>query len=124
MIGVLRIIKGWPIQYLIIGGYIGVVIMTFFAPEIIGYRLRFRRCHHFHHYRTVGNGAGVGLASSIQGRNPLTDGFRFDCLCIAYADDLRHGLWNDSLMPYFSHFFGSLLSTLRDVLPIAIILFG
>ena len=37
VIGVLRIIKGWPIQYLIIGGYIGVVIMTFFAPpEIIG----------------------------------------------------------------------------------------
>ena len=37
IIGVLRIIKGWPIQYLIIGGYAGVVIMTIFAPkEIIG----------------------------------------------------------------------------------------
>ncbi|MCP4711766.1 MAG: DUF1538 domain-containing protein, partial [Planctomycetes bacterium] len=32
VIGVFRIIKGWPIQYLIIGGYIGVVIMTIFAP--------------------------------------------------------------------------------------------
>jgi len=35
--GVYRIVKGWPIQYLIIGGYIGVVIMTALAPpEIIG----------------------------------------------------------------------------------------
>ncbi len=28
VIGVIRIIKGWPIHYLIISGYIGVVIMT------------------------------------------------------------------------------------------------
>ena len=32
MVGVLRILKGWPIQYLIIGGYFGVIIMTVFAP--------------------------------------------------------------------------------------------
>ena len=31
LIGVLRIIKGWPVQYLIISGYIGVVIMTALA---------------------------------------------------------------------------------------------
>ena len=37
VVGVFRILKGWPVQYLIIGGYFGVVIMTFFAPpEIIG----------------------------------------------------------------------------------------
>ena len=37
LVGVIRILKGWPVQYLIIGGYIGVVIMTGFAPkEIIG----------------------------------------------------------------------------------------
>ena len=37
VVGVFRILKGWPVQYLIIGGYMGVVIMTFFAPpEIIG----------------------------------------------------------------------------------------
>ncbi len=37
LVGVLRIIRGWPIQHLIIGGYIGVIIMTAFAPpEIIG----------------------------------------------------------------------------------------
>ena len=37
VIGVFRIIKGWPIQYLIVVGYTGVVVMTAFAPdEIIG----------------------------------------------------------------------------------------
>ena len=37
VVGVFRILKGWPVQYLIIGGYLGVVVMTFFAPpEIIG----------------------------------------------------------------------------------------
>ena len=36
-VGVMRIVAGWPIHYLIIGGYIGVVVMTAFAPpEIIG----------------------------------------------------------------------------------------
>ena len=33
VIGVLRILKAWPIHYLIIAGYLGVVIMTVFAPK-------------------------------------------------------------------------------------------
>ena len=37
LVGVIRILKGWPVQYLIIGGYLTVVVMTAFAPpEIIG----------------------------------------------------------------------------------------
>ena len=37
LVGVLRIVRGWPIHYLIIAGYVGVIIMTAFAPpEIIG----------------------------------------------------------------------------------------
>ncbi|MBL4615854.1 MAG: DUF1538 domain-containing protein, partial [Magnetovibrio sp.] len=37
VIGVVRIIKGWPIQWVIIVGYLGVVVLTFFAPpEIVG----------------------------------------------------------------------------------------
>ncbi|MEM9302513.1 MAG: DUF1538 domain-containing protein, partial [Pseudomonadota bacterium] len=37
LIGVLRILKGWPLPWLIIGGYGLVVTMTAFAPrEIIG----------------------------------------------------------------------------------------
>ncbi|MCB1751769.1 MAG: DUF1538 domain-containing protein [Gammaproteobacteria bacterium] len=76
VIGVLRIIKGWPIQYLIIGGYIGVVIMTFFAPpEIIGIAYDSGGVTTSTITVPLVTALGVGLASSIQGRNPLTDGF-------------------------------------------------
>lgn len=76
LVGVLRILKGWPLQYIIISGYILVIIMTIIAPkEIIGIA-----------YDTGGvatstitvplvTALGVGLASSIKERNPLTDGF-------------------------------------------------
>ena len=37
LVGVLRILKGWPIQFIIIGGYLVIVVLTQFAPaEIIG----------------------------------------------------------------------------------------
>lgn len=76
VLGVLKILKGWPIQWLIIGGYLLVIVSTFFAPNfIIGIA-----------YDSGGvttgpvtvpllTALGVGLSSSIQGRNPLTDGF-------------------------------------------------
>ncbi len=35
LLGVVRILKGWPIHYLIIGGYITVMVLTGFAPESI-----------------------------------------------------------------------------------------
>jgi len=35
VIGVLRILRGWPVQYLIMGGYVIVVGATFIAPEAI-----------------------------------------------------------------------------------------
>lgn len=76
LLGVLRIIKGWPIYYLIIGGYLIVMLMTVFAPEeIIGIA-----------YDTGGvttstitvplvTALGVGLATVIKGRSPMSDGF-------------------------------------------------
>ena len=76
LIGVLRIIKGWPIQYLIICGYIGVVIMTFFAPkEIIGIAYDSGGVTTSTITVPLVTALGVGLASSIKGRNPMTDGF-------------------------------------------------
>ncbi len=76
VIGVLRILKGWPIQYLIIGGYIGVVIMTIFAPaEIIGIAYDSGGVTTSTITVPLVTALGVGLASSIRGRNPLTDGF-------------------------------------------------
>jgi hypothetical protein len=76
LIGVLRILKGWSIHYLIIGGYIGVMIMIPFAPKsIIG--LAFDSGGVTTSTITVPLVAalGVGLASSIKGRNPMVDGF-------------------------------------------------
>ncbi len=76
LIGVLRIIKGWPIQYLIIGGYIGVVIMTGFAPkEIIGIAYDSGGVTTSTITVPLVTALGVGLASTIKGRNPMIDGF-------------------------------------------------
>jgi uncharacterized membrane protein (DUF2068 family) len=76
VVGVLRIIKGWPIHYLIIGGYIGVVIMTMFAPpQIIGIAYDSGGVTTSTITVPLVTALGVGLATSIRGRNPLTDGF-------------------------------------------------
>lgn len=76
LIGVFRIIKGWPIQYLIISGYIGVVIMTVFAPpEIIGIAYDSGGVTTSTVTVPLVTALGVGLAESIKGRNPMVDGF-------------------------------------------------
>ncbi|MDX1824179.1 MAG: DUF1538 domain-containing protein [Thiohalomonadales bacterium] len=76
MIGVIRILYGWPIQYLIIGGYAGVVVMTMFAPkEIIGIAYDSGGVTTSTITVPLVTALGVGLASSIKGRNPMTDGF-------------------------------------------------
>ena len=76
VIGIFRIIKGWPIHYFIITGYVFVSGLTLVAPdELIGVA-----------YDSGGvttgtvtvpliTALGVGLATSIQGRNPMVDGF-------------------------------------------------
>lgn len=75
-IGVLRILKGWPVQYLIICGYIGVVIMTFVAPkEIIGIAYDSGGVTTSTITVPLVTALGIGLASSIKGRNPMIDGF-------------------------------------------------
>ena len=76
VLGVFRIIKGWPIQYFIIGGYIAVVIMTVFAPkEIIGIAYDSGGVTTSTITVPLVTALGVGLASSIKGRNPMIDGF-------------------------------------------------
>lgn len=76
VVGVMRIIRGWPIQYLILGGYIGVVIMTLFAPpEIIGIAYDSGGVTTSTITVPLVTALGVGLASSIRGRNPMVDGF-------------------------------------------------
>lgn len=76
VIGVLRILKGWSIQYMIIGGYILVVIMTSIAPkEIIGIAYDSGGVTTSTITVPLVTALGVGLASSISGRNPMVDGF-------------------------------------------------
>jgi hypothetical protein len=76
VVGVYRIIRGWPIQYFMVGGYIGVVIMTAFAPrEIIGIAYDSGGVTTSTVTVPLVTALGVGLAESIKGRNPMIDGF-------------------------------------------------
>jgi hypothetical protein len=76
VVGVFRIIKGWPVHYLIIGGYVGVVIMTFFAPDnIIGIAYDSGGVTTSTITVPLVTALGVGLSQIIRGRNPMTDGF-------------------------------------------------
>lgn len=76
VIGVLRILKGWPIHYVISMGYIAVVIMTYFAPaEIIGIAYDSGGVTTSTITVPLVTALGIGLASSIKGRNPMIDGF-------------------------------------------------
>ncbi len=76
LIGVMRIILGWPVHYLIIGGYIAVMLMTFIAPkEIIGIAYDAGGVTTSTITVPLVAALGVGLASTIRGRNPLIDGF-------------------------------------------------
>jgi len=76
LIGSLRIIRGWPIHYLIISGYVMVMVMTAFAPqEIIGIAYDAGGVTTSTVTVPLVAALGVGLASIIRGRNPLLDGF-------------------------------------------------
>ena len=76
VIGVLRILKAWSLPKLIIIGYVGVVIMTYLAPpEIIGIAYDSGGVTTSTITVPLVTALGVGLASSIKGRNPMLDGF-------------------------------------------------
>ncbi len=76
LLGVLRIIRGWPLHYLIIGGYCAVIAMTPFAPEeIIGIAYDSGGVTTSTITVPLVTALGVGLATAIHGRNPMVDGF-------------------------------------------------
>ncbi len=76
LIGVMRIIRGWPVHYLIIGGYVLVMLMTIIAPkEIIGIAYDAGGVTTSTITVPLVAALGVGLASTIRGRSPLVDGF-------------------------------------------------
>lgn len=76
VIGVLRIIRGWPIQWLIMGGYFLIVLLTQFAPrEIIGIAYDSGGVTTSTITVPLVTALGIGLSTVIRGRNPLVDGF-------------------------------------------------
>ncbi|AJR07749.1 DUF1538 domain-containing protein [Photobacterium gaetbulicola] len=76
MLGVTRILKGWPIHRMIIGGYLMVMVMTWFAPPaIVGIAYDSGGVTTSTITVPLVAALGVGLASSIKGRNPIVDGF-------------------------------------------------
>jgi len=76
VVGIIRILKGWPVQYLIIGGYVVVMLMTTVAPdEIIGIAYDSGGVTTSTVTVPLVTALGVGLSSSIRERNPMVDGF-------------------------------------------------
>lgn len=76
VLGVWRIIKGTPIHYYIISGYIMVVAATAFAPkEIVGLAYDLGGVTTSTVTVPLVAALGIGLASTIKGRNPVLDGF-------------------------------------------------
>lgn len=75
-LGVLRILLNWSIQYIIMIGYLLVILLTAFAPdEIIGIAYDSGGVTTSTITVPLVTALGIGLASSISGRNPMLDGF-------------------------------------------------
>ncbi len=76
VVGVWRILKGWPIHWLIVPGYVLVVGLTTVAPEeIVGIAYDSGGVTTSTITVPLVTALGVGLATAIRGRSPLVDGF-------------------------------------------------
>ena len=76
LIGVLRILLGWWLPLLIISGYINVIAMTTIEPlEIVGIAYDSGGVTTSTVTVPLVAALGVGMASSLRDRNPMTDGF-------------------------------------------------
>ena len=75
-IGALRIVLGIPIHLIIIFGYIAVIAITYFTPEnIVGLAYDSGGVTTSTVTVPLVAALGIGLASSIRGRDPVVDGF-------------------------------------------------
>ncbi|MDJ0654562.1 MAG: DUF1538 domain-containing protein [Xanthomonadales bacterium] len=76
ILGVARIIANWSLPKMIIGGYILVVLVTTVAPdEIVGIAYDSGGVTTSTVTVPLVTALGIGLASSLKGRNAMTDGF-------------------------------------------------
>ncbi|GAB3518789.1 DUF1538 domain-containing protein [Arthrobacter monumenti] len=142
VLGIMRVLRGWPIHKLLIVGYGVVLALSFAAPEeIIGLA-----------YDSGGvttnivsvpliAAIGLGLANSIRGRSQLADGFGLVALCVMVPmiGVQLYGIWvytfggggtvpgleagEDPPLSVISAIVG-LAETLREVLPmVAVVVF-
>ena len=75
-LGVLRILLGWPIHLIIMGGYVLVVLLTLVAPEeIIGIAYDSGGVTTSTVTVPLVTALGIGLATAIRRRNAMVDGF-------------------------------------------------
>lgn len=76
LIGVFRILANWSLPIMIIAGYILVVLLTTIAPkEIVGVAYDSGGVTTSTVTVPLVTALGVGLASSLKGRNTMSDGF-------------------------------------------------
>ncbi len=76
VVGVLRILFGWPLPWIIAGGYVGVLGLTAVAPpEIIGIAYDSGGVTTSTITVPLLTALGVGLSLAVKGRNPMLDGF-------------------------------------------------
>jgi hypothetical protein len=76
VLGIFRILKGWPLHWLIVAGYLLALLATRFAPdEIIAIAYDSGGVTTSTITVPLVTVLGTGLAASIRGRNPATDGF-------------------------------------------------
>jgi Protein of unknown function (DUF1538) len=76
MVGVIRIVLGWPLPYLIIAGYLGIIVITPFSPKpMVGIAYDSGGIATSTITVPLVTALGVGLASSIKSRNAMADGF-------------------------------------------------
>lgn len=76
ILGIFRILTNWSLPLMIIGGYVLVVVVTAVAPpEIVGIAYDSGGVTTSTVTVPLVTALGVGLASSLKGRNAMTDGF-------------------------------------------------
>jgi hypothetical protein len=76
ILGILRILKGWSLPVMVIALYAWALLLTLIAPaEIVGIAFDSGGVTTSTITVPLLAALGVGLASTIKGRHPLTDGF-------------------------------------------------
>lgn len=139
ILGILRVLRGWPVHRLVIGGYLVVLAVTFAAPpEIVG--LAYDSGGVTTNVVTVPLIAaiGIGLANSIRGRSAFTDGFGLVALCVMVPmiGVQLYGSWvytfedagavpesgaQGAGTPWFLAHLVGLAEMVRDVLPMVVV---